>query len=91
MTTHYPIVDRYSLVLTTSTGAIQLWNQETVAWTREEGLSHIEETRFVELPERKLEVAKVVLHNEDLVSRLTRHIGEIKASLRFPYDRLMPL
>lgn len=81
MSTHYPIIDRYSLVLTTSTGAIQLWNQETVAWTREEGLSHIQETRFVELPERKLEVAKVVLHNEDLVSRLARHVGEIKASL----------
>ncbi|GHJ84629.1 hypothetical protein NliqN6_1031 [Naganishia liquefaciens] len=58
MSTHYPIIDRYSIVLTTSTGAIQLWDQETIAWTREEGLSSIQETRFVELPERKLEVAK---------------------------------
>lgn len=81
MSTHYPIIDRYSIVLTTSTGAIQLWDQEVVAWTREEGLSNIQETRFVELPERKLEVAKVVLHNEDLVARLARHVGEFKASL----------
>lgn len=49
-----------------------------MAWTREEGLSHIQKTRFVELPEKKVEVAKVVLHNEDLVSRLTRHVGELK-------------
>ena len=82
MSTHYPIIDRYSIVLTTSTGAIQLWDQETIAWTREEGLSSIQETRFVELPERKLEVAKVVLHNEDLVSRLTRHAAELKASTK---------
>jgi hypothetical protein len=78
LSTHYPIIDRYSVVLTTSTGAIQLWNQEAIAWTREEGLSHIQKTRFVELPERKVEVANVVLHNEDLVSRLTRHVGELK-------------
>lgn len=81
MSTHYPIIDRYSIVLTTSTGAIQLWDQEVVAWTREEGLSNILATRFVELPERKLEVAKVVLHNEDLVARLARHVREFKASL----------
>ena len=81
MSTHYPIIDRYSIVLTTSTGAIQLWDREVVAWTREEGLSNILATRFVELPERKLEVAKVVLHNEDLVARLARHVREFKASL----------
>lgn len=78
LSTHYPIIDRYSVVLTTSTGAIQLWNQDSVAWTREEGLSHIQQTRFVELPEKKVEVANVVLHNEDLVSRLTRHVGQLK-------------
>lgn len=91
LTTHYPIIDRYSVVLTTSTGAIQLWNQETIAWTREEGLSHIQKTRFVELPERKVEVANAVLHNEDLVSRLTRHVGELQVRqvVSLPYRMLI--
>ncbi|KAJ9103363.1 hypothetical protein QFC19_004462 [Naganishia cerealis] len=76
LTTHYPIIDRFSVVLTTSTGAIQLWNQEEALWTREEGLTNIKETRFVELPERKVEDVNAVLHDEgfDLPGYLARFL-----------------
>ncbi|KAJ9104572.1 hypothetical protein QFC21_002070 [Naganishia friedmannii] len=75
LSTHYPIIDKYSVVLTTSTGAIQLWQQDQCLWAREEGLSNIQETQFVELPEKKVEDvggggAGAVLHDEGLVPRL---------------------
>ncbi|KAJ9115119.1 hypothetical protein QFC22_005449 [Naganishia vaughanmartiniae] len=78
LSTHYPIIDRYSVVLTTSTGAIQLWQQDECLWTREEGLSSIQGTRFVELPEKKVQDVDAVLHDEGLVARLVRHAGQAK-------------
>lgn len=81
LSTHYPIIDRYSVVLTTSTGAIQLWRQEECLWTREEGLSNIQEIRFVELPEKKVEDVNAVLHDEGLVARVVRHAGQTKVSI----------
>lgn len=42
------------LALTTSTGAVQLWQQDQLQWTREEGLADIRVAELVELPERKL-------------------------------------
>ncbi|PCH43293.1 DUF1620-domain-containing protein [Wolfiporia cocos MD-104 SS10] len=42
---------RARLVLTTSTGAVQLWDRDALVWTREEGLTDIRAAEMVELPE----------------------------------------
>ncbi|RPD68393.1 DUF1620-domain-containing protein [Lentinus tigrinus ALCF2SS1-7] len=42
------------LALTTSTGAVQMWQQDQLQWTREEGLADIWVAELVELPERKI-------------------------------------
>ena len=43
-------------VLTTNTGAVQLWQHDRVQWTREEALSEVEVIEFVE--RRRLHVQK---------------------------------
>ena len=42
------------LALTTSTGAVQMWQQDQLQWTREEGLADIRAAELVELPEPKI-------------------------------------
>ncbi|KDQ19878.1 hypothetical protein BOTBODRAFT_27299 [Botryobasidium botryosum FD-172 SS1] len=41
-------------LVTTSTGAIQLWQQNEAKWTREESLSEIQAIEFLDLPEQKV-------------------------------------
>lgn len=41
-------VSRFAL--TTSTGAFQLWQQETLLWTREESLASIQAATFADFP-----------------------------------------
>jgi hypothetical protein len=67
-------------VITTSTGAVQLWEQDQLVWGREESLAAINRAAFVELPlpER---VARVNLEGESFVSRLTRQIEDAKVCL----------
>ena len=48
---HYRVLAR--LVVTTTTGAVQMWQQDQLQWTREEGLADITVAELVELPERK--------------------------------------
>ncbi|KAJ6568389.1 DUF1620-domain-containing protein [Mycena vulgaris] len=70
-------VDGTRLVITTSTGAIQLWEQDQMLWGREEALATIDVAAFVELPlpER---VARVGLERDSFVTRLIRQIGDAK-------------
>ncbi|KAJ7066771.1 DUF1620-domain-containing protein [Mycena belliarum] len=70
-------VDGTRLVITTSTGAIQLWEHEQMLWGREEALATIDVAAFVELPlpER---VARVDLEDESFIKRLIRQIGDAK-------------
>lgn len=42
------------LAVTTTTGAVQLWQQDQLQWSREEGLADIRVAELVELPERKV-------------------------------------
>ncbi|TFY63636.1 hypothetical protein EVJ58_g3135 [Rhodofomes roseus] len=42
------------LALTTTTGAIQLWQHDRLQWAREEGLADMKVAELVELPERKI-------------------------------------
>ncbi|TRM55534.1 hypothetical protein BD626DRAFT_525104 [Schizophyllum amplum] len=61
------------LVLTTSTGAVQFWQQETLQWTRDEALAHIAAAEFVELPERVAANA-----HADGVPRLQRQLRDAR-------------
>lgn len=62
------------LVLTTSTGAIQLWQHDKLMWVREEGLADIKIAELVELPERK--IAHVGDEEESFGDRLVRQLSD---------------
>ncbi|TFY78833.1 hypothetical protein EWM64_g5179 [Hericium alpestre] len=64
------------LALTTSTGAIQLWQGERALWTREEGLSRIGVAEMVEMPERKTVAA--ARGAETFLQRLQRQMRDAK-------------
>ncbi|EMD34983.1 hypothetical protein CERSUDRAFT_116509 [Gelatoporia subvermispora B] len=64
------------VVLTTTTGAVQLWQQEQLLWTREEALANIVLTELVELPERKVVASHIDLENEAFGARLTRQLAD---------------
>jgi ER membrane protein complex subunit 1 len=66
------------LVLTTTTGAVQLWRGDIVQWTREEGLSRLQVAEMVELPERKTTTAHVIDQNEVFVERIRRQLTNAK-------------
>ncbi|TFK50623.1 DUF1620-domain-containing protein [Heliocybe sulcata] len=63
------------LFLTTTTGAVQLWQRDTLQWTREEGLATIAAAEYVELPEEKI----VHSHRaEAFLERVVRHVKDTK-------------
>lgn len=66
------------LVLTTTTGAVQLWRGDIVQWTREEGLSRLQVAEMVELPERKTITAHVIDQDEIFVERIRRQLADAK-------------
>ena len=68
---------------TTATGAIQLWLEDKVKWTREESLSTIGLAEFVELPERKA-IRSSVAESENFVSRMLRHVSDAQVCFFFP-------
>ncbi|KAF7289031.1 hypothetical protein HMN09_01351100 [Mycena chlorophos] len=70
-------VDGTRLVITTSTGSLQLWEGSKLVWAREEGLASIDVAAFVELPlpER---VARDVTGEESFVSRIQRQISDAR-------------
>ncbi|KAG5641215.1 hypothetical protein DXG03_005748 [Asterophora parasitica] len=68
-----------SLLLTTSTGAIQLWDVSSTPeekWTREESLASVVLAEFVELPEGRLDATSARRDGEGFVGRLWRHAGD---------------
>jgi hypothetical protein len=66
------------LVLTTTTGAIQLWQGDIVQWTREEGLSRLQVAEMAELPERKTIASHIISQDETFVGRATRQLADAK-------------
>ena len=66
------------LVISTTTGALQLWQQDQLQWTREEGLSDIRAAGFVELPERKIVASGLSEENESFLERLKRQATEAR-------------
>lgn len=74
------------ILLATSSGAVQLWQQDQLQWNREESLSQIVSVEFVDLPERKS--VETALDGLGLVSRLTRQAKKAKVlnHLLLTYD-----
>ena len=70
----YVFVARF--MVTTSTGALQVWQQDVIQWTREESLSELQNVEFIDLPEKK--VAEDVLDGHNFITRLLRQIGDAK-------------
>ncbi|KAH9010844.1 DUF1620-domain-containing protein [Lactarius pseudohatsudake] len=66
------------LALTTSTGAVQLWQGDIVQWTREEGLSRLQVAEMVELPEQKTTAAHTVDERDTFVERISRQLTDAK-------------
>ncbi|KAK7046106.1 hypothetical protein VNI00_007107 [Paramarasmius palmivorus] len=72
----YQVLGR--LVITTSTGTIQLWQQDKLQWTREESLAEVALAEFVELPEHVSGATAVAEGSEGFVQRLSRQIRDAK-------------
>lgn len=68
------------IVLTTSTGAVQLWYDDKVQWTREEALSGTIQAKFVELPEQKVISSHIGEEAESFASRLVRQVSDVQVS-----------
>ena len=73
------VLSDYQRVITTNTGAVQLWSisptehpSPDLIWNREEALSAITVSEFVELPEQT-SVVSVKLQNEGTISRSAGH------------------
>jgi ER membrane protein complex subunit 1 len=66
------------LALTTTTGAIQLWQGDIVQGTREEGLSRLQVAEMAELPERKTIASHITGQDETFVSRARRQLADAK-------------
>ena len=77
-------------MVTSSTGAVQLWSipsksdtenpSPELVWNREEALSMIAASEFVELPEQA-SVVSVKLQDEGFVTRLLRQLVEAQVTL----------
>lgn len=68
-------------VLTTNTGAVQLWQHDRAQWTREESLSEVELAEFIELPEKKTVTAHVGDGEETFTERISRQLSDAKVSI----------
>ncbi len=64
------------LLIVTSTGAIQMWQDDEVKWTREEALSNIAVAEFVEVPEKITSKASQRGTAESFIARIRRQIAE---------------
>jgi len=76
-TAEYVYVSR--MIVSTSTGTLQQFAQETLTWSREESLTDIRALAAVDLPELSTN-AQMVARNmvESPVERVLRHMKELK-------------
>ncbi|KAG1750542.1 uncharacterized protein EDB91DRAFT_1108061 [Suillus paluster] len=66
------------MLLTTSTGSIQLWQHDKMQWVREEALASIQVAEFVELPEKKIVMSHAAVDEEGYFERLHRQLSDVK-------------
>lgn len=76
----YEMTVKSRLLVVTSTGSIQLWDGDSLKWTREEGLSSIAAAQFVEIPERVGSEGNLDYDREGFLTRLLRHISSAQVS-----------
>ena len=69
--------------MVTSTGAIQMWQDDEVMWTREEALSSIAAAEFVEIPEKLTSIASQRGTAEGFIARIRRQIAEAQVFFFF--------
>jgi hypothetical protein len=69
------------LALTTTTGAVQLWQGDIVQWTREEGLSTLQVAEMVELRERKTIAPHILGQDETFAERVGRQLADAEVRL----------
>jgi hypothetical protein len=67
-----------TLLITTSSGAVQLVQNDGAKWTREEGLSDLAGMKFVDLGEPQVEQAGHVVEEESFTGRTTRHLSGLR-------------
>ncbi|OAX35578.1 DUF1620-domain-containing protein [Rhizopogon vinicolor AM-OR11-026] len=66
------------VLLTTTTGSIQLWQHDKMQWVREEALASIQVAEFVELPEKKIVTSHTAVDEEGYFERLQRQLSDAK-------------
>ncbi|CCA66499.1 hypothetical protein PIIN_00183 [Serendipita indica DSM 11827] len=67
------------IILSTSTGAIQQWQQETNHWSREESLTEIEAVAALDLPEATVDSRLMYTAMEETpIQRITRQVRDMK-------------
>ncbi|CAA7264034.1 unnamed protein product [Cyclocybe aegerita] len=72
------------LLVTTSTGAVQLWEQSELKWTREESLATIAVAEVVEIPEKfASESGAADPSSEGFFARLTHQIADAQDFPRY--------
>ena len=66
------------VLLTTTTGSIQLWQHDKMQWAREESLASIQVAEFVELPEKNVVTSHATVHEECYFEQLQRQLSNAK-------------
>ncbi|KAG2355552.1 hypothetical protein BDR07DRAFT_1613621 [Suillus spraguei] len=66
------------MLLTTTTGSVQLWQHDRLRWVREEALASIQVAEFVELPEKKVVMSHAVVDEEGYFERLQRQLSDAR-------------
>ncbi|KIY53056.1 DUF1620-domain-containing protein [Fistulina hepatica ATCC 64428] len=72
------------LFVTSSTGAVQLWQQDRLQWCREESLASISVSQFVELPEKI--ASNVEFGEETLAQRIARQVLDLNGFPSYVYN-----
>jgi hypothetical protein len=72
------------LFVTTSTAAVQLWEQGEIKWTREESLAAVVIADLVEIPERVASESATNDAAEGSLARLVRQISDAQVCCKFP-------
>ncbi|KAJ1304145.1 hypothetical protein OPQ81_008545 [Rhizoctonia solani] len=65
---------QHRMLLTTSTGAVQLWQLQELQWTRDEALAEIKVAALVDLPEQKIAEEIATSEHRGFAERLIFHM-----------------
>ncbi|KAJ1304201.1 hypothetical protein OPQ81_008601 [Rhizoctonia solani] len=74
---------QHRMLLTTSTGAVQLWQLQELQWTRDEALAEIKVAALVDLPERKIAEEIATSEHRGLAERLIFHMVAAQNLLQY--------